>query len=284
MKKIFFALVALVVVGCGKAPVKVKPTILVSVEPHAEMVHQIAGNTVEIISVVPSGVDPHNWEPTIKHMTTLHGAAVWFCVGESFESILLKKLRVSNPELKKIELYQNIKRLPDPSGHCKTCMDNHIWLSPKLDIIQAETIATILADLLPEQKTFFANNLKQLVEKLNALDQELRKDLAPYAGKVLLTTHGAYTYFCNEYGLRQLVIEPVEGKEPKTKDITELSQKIESDRPNIIGVFLQPQHTNKAATQIAKNLKLRTYMVDPYRRHYIKTMEQLKDAVQRANH
>jgi len=259
-----------------------KPKILVTVEPYVEMVHQIAGDKVEILSVIPAGVDPHNWEPTIKDMSKLGNARIWFTIGETFEGTLFKKLHEVTPSLSEVSL-ASVVDLISPEAHahpgCNACYDTHLWLSPKEDIKQSKLILETLIHLMPDESQYFAKNQASLEAKLVKMDQRLTKSLAPYKGKVLVTTHGAYTYFCRDYGIKQLVIEPSSGKEPRSQDITKVVNQIRTEKANIIGIFIQPQHANKAAKKIAALMKFPIYMVDPYEREYLKTMITLQSDI-----
>lgn len=283
MKKLilFFSLIA-IALGCQSniaEPEEVRPLVLVTLEPYVEMCRQIAGDTVEVQAVIPPSVDPHTWEPTIQQVAKLHGAHYWFTIGEVVETSLTKKLKEANPDLIQVALYDGIERLPEPSAHCKHCFDTHMWLSPKAASKQAEIMFRGLAALVPEQEEMYRKNLNALRKELHDLDLACQTALKPFAGKILLTSHGAYTYFCHDYDLKQFVIEPTSGKEPRTKDMTELLDKIKKEKQNIVGVFYQPQHSNKAASLFASKLDLRTYIVDPLAKDYMKTIETLKEII-----
>jgi len=284
MKKFFLFLSTIILIlGCQKKltqnPVTKKPLILVSVEPYVEMVQQIAGNTVDVISIIPSDADPHTWEPTIGQMSRLHNARYWFTIGEPVENSVFKKLKEINPDLEQVSLYKGIQRLLEPSSHCSHCFDTHMWLSPKTASLQADIIYQTLAKHDPKSKNFYNTSLLRLKKQLYQLDAKCRITLKPFANKILLTSHGSYTYFCKDYHLKQYVIEPTSGREPRAKDITQLIKKLKRDQEDIIGVFTQPQHTNKAANLIAKQLNLPLYTIDPLQKNYIQTIENLTKAI-----
>lgn len=283
MKKSILFLTALVLFFACSSPFQFskpkKPVVLVTVEPYVQMVEQIAGDSVDVISVIPPSADPHTWEPTINQISKLHSALYWFTIGEPMEGPLAGKLKESNPNLIQVPLYAGIQRLPEPSAHCAHCLDTHLWLSPRAAWVQAQIIYAALAQDRPDLEPVYRNNLDALKIKLHELDESCKIALAPFDGKILLTSHGAYTYFCHDYGLKQVVIEPTSGKEPRAKDMTRLMEMIKADKPNIIGVFFQPQHANKAASLIATELKLPTFTVDPLAKDYIQTIETLKETI-----
>lgn len=272
MKKCLLLLLCLF--GCSSSPEKkdLRPLVLVSVLPYVELVEAISGGAVNVKCVLPAYVDPHNWEPKHRDLANYETASLWFTIGEGFESPLLKKLKSIQPNLKTVSLAGPVKKLGSSCEHAECGFDTHFWLDPLTDIKQAEVIYNALAEKIPEKGQLFHENLLRLKEKLTTVDRALAKSLEPFRGKILVTSHGAYTYFCNRYGLIQFVIEPQEGKEPRPKDLTYLISNLKKDPNSILGVFTQPQHSNKAAKILAKALNLPLFSVDPYKKTYMETM------------
>ncbi len=274
MKK--YLLLLLCLFGCAKQKEShsEKPLILLSVEPYVSMVEEIAGDSVIAKCVLPAYVDPHNWEPRQRDLTDFEHARIWFTIGEGFESPLLKKLKTVNAKLKAVSLSQNFERLTTCDHHHHGCsgIDTHYWLDPILDIKQAKVICDSLSLLIPEKKDQFEKNYTQLRDKLIKLDEVFQTSLKPLKNKILVTSHGAYTYFCKRYHITQFVIEPDEGKEPRPKDLTHLLADLKTHQSDIIGIFTQPQHSNKAAKILAEVLSVPMYSVDPYKKNYIETM------------
>ena len=275
MKKYLFLLICLL--GCAKAktPSPEKPLILLSIEPYVSMVEEIAGDAVIAKCVLPSYVDPHNWEPKHRDLTNYDSAQIWFTIGEGFESPLLKKLKSINPKLKAVSLSSSLEKLHgcDHHHHHGNCgYDTHFWLDPILDIKQAKIICDTLSELIPEKSAQFEENYLQLKDKLTRIDKAFTTSLKPFKSKILVTSHGAYTYFCHRYNIRQFVIEPNEGKEPRPKDLTLLITDLKTEHTQITGIFTQPQHSNKAAKILAQALSIPMYSVDPYKKNYIETM------------
>lgn len=254
--------------------------ILVSVPPYQEMVKQVAGNRFEVLSVVPTGVDPHQWEPSYKDIGHLDKGFIWFTIGESFEGNLARKLKSANPQLEVVSLADCVKKI---SSSCCSLhalgADTHFWLSPLAAIEQAEIIETTLSRHFPEQSKAFKSNFAALKRQLTLLNEKSALALTPFKGDIIVTSHGAFTYYANAYNLEQLVIEPEDGKEPGTRAIVDLTKKIETMKPQVIGLFLEPQHSNKAAKMLARSLDLPTFMIDPYAENYIQTIEDLTQIV-----
>ena len=258
-----------------------KPLVLVSVAPLAKMLSQIAEETIDIETVIPSHVDPHNWEPTYRDMGSLRDARLWFTVGMSFELPLEKKLMEANPDL---HIYNVNTTLPTLKAdhhahHHGEEFDTHTWLSPTLDISICNFLTKILSELLPDHQTLYEKNAQLLISQLKRLNSSCKQSLEPFSGELLVTTHGAYSYYCQDFGLEQIVIEPSEGKEARMREITSLLKQLKSTKKQIALIVTQPQHTNKAADIIAKNLEKKTFSVDPYAPNYIETIERLTSLI-----
>lgn len=283
MKKYFILLLCLL--GCAhpKEPILTKPLILVSVEPYVAMVEAIAGSEVTARCVLPSYVDPHNWEPKHRDLAQYDDAKIWFTIGEGFESPLLKKLTSINSQLKAISLSASITKLPTCDHHSNCGFDTHFWLDPILDIEQAKIIYETLAKLIPEKASLFRTNYIHLKDQLTTLDKAITDSLRPYQGQIFVTSHGAFTYFCKRYHIRQFVIEPHEGKEPKPQDLTHLIDDLKKERSLVLGICTQPQHSNKASKILAKALDLPIFSIDPYKQNYIETMVLLETHITSAH-
>ncbi|MBM3192918.1 MAG: hypothetical protein FJZ59_01635 [Chlamydiae bacterium] len=291
MKKYLLLLLCLFSCSKPKENLSLTPLILVSVEPYVSMVQEIAGDAVIARCVLPSYVDPHNWEAKHKDLESYDKATLWFTIGEGFESPLLKKLKSINPHIKSIPLFQTFERISSccdhhhdhSHAHNESGFDTHFWLDPILDIKQAKVICDTLSRLIPEKALMFEENYFHLKEKLTHMDETFSKSLKPLRNKILVTSHGAYTYFCKRYNIKQLVIEPSEGKEPRPKDLTLLVNELNKEHSQILGIFTQPQHSNKAAKILANALSVKVYSVDPYKKNYLETMVLLETYLTAAN-
>ena len=76
--------------------------------------------------------------------------------------------------------------------------------------------------------------------------------------------------------IEQFVIEPEEGKEPLPKYLTQLATTLRKEKERILGIFTQPQHSNKAATILSNDLHIPMYEVDPYKKNVFETWMELE--------
>lgn len=255
-----------------------KPLVLVSIAPYAYFTQKIAGDTVQILSVVPPGVNMHVYEPTIHELTVDQQAAIWFRIGEPFEVRVAEVFQQRNPAMRMVELWKGVDLIEgghEGCGHShggEEAKDMHTWMSPKIALAQSQVIAKALSDLMPENAQIYALNFEALQEELNRLDQAIHTLLNPIAGSAILVSHPAYGYFCREYNLIQLSIE-CSGKDPRPKDIERIMQQATELKVRI--VLTQLGYNNKGAELMAEKLHLPIYRVDPYAKDYVKNMHEI---------
>lgn len=253
--------------------------VLVSVAPHEFFVKKIAGDTVSIELMVPTGASAHTYEPTPRQVIQASKADIWFQVGEFFEAQASQAMKYHHPQMVFADLRQGLDLITAAEeGGCSSCcrhgncMDLHIWMSPKMAKIQAETIAHVLTKLYPEFQETYAISLHQFLKELDSLDADIAKMLASAKSKVIMVSHPAYAYFCRDYGLKQISIE-FEGKDPTPQQLTRILQ--EARKSDIGVVFVQKQYSSKGAHLIAHELGAKVVMLDPYSGDYINSMREI---------
>lgn len=260
-----------------------QPHVIVSVAPYRYLVEQIAGDTVAVDLLVPTGASGHTYEPTPKQVLAASSAKIWFRIGESFEPNILRALQAHNPDLVVIDLRDGIDLIYGGDEHGATCQchgkhtaDLHFWLSARLAQIQARAIAAQLIKSFPENEGLYQKNLDRLLAALQHTDQKLSQELTPVKHRVMLVSHPAYAYFCRDYHLQQLSIE-IEGKDPSPQTMNKLLQTVRT--LDIRQIYVQPQYSAKGAELFAKELHARLVHLDPYGENLIETLQMIGKAV-----
>jgi zinc transport system substrate-binding protein len=289
---------SLVVCACRSVtsqPGDGKLRVVVSVTPQAWLVSQIGGEHVEVTTLVHPGESPATYQPTDAEVSRVMAADVYFRIGVPFENgPWFQAIQTSN-QLHIVDARSGITLRPiEAHGHDDEAHDHgshegdhgtearaghghnehqggdvtrkgpgndpHIWLSPRLLKIQAETVARTLRELEPEHAGTFQRNLESLQSKLEAADRAIRKRLEPFRGKAFFVFHPAWGYFADEYGLRQVAIE-IEGKEPSDHELTTLQAKARAEGIKVI--FVQPQISGQSAQAVAETIGARVQTLDP---------------------
>lgn len=254
-------------------------SVIVSVAPYKFFVEKIAGNTVDVIVLVPANASPHSYEPPPKLIMSASQASIWFKIGESFETKAIQALKAYNKKLTLVDLRQGLSLIAAPHHHhedgskcCHGGEDLHIWLSLRMAKIEAETIAKALIERFPENKELYQTNLQKFLVELSDLDQEITRELYPLRGKTVFVSHPAYAYFCRDYGLTQLSIE-FEGREPTPRAMIQLYDKVKT--LGIKTIFIQPQYGAKGAELFARDIGAKIVSLDPYAEDYLRMMRSI---------
>jgi len=262
--------------------------VFVSIAPHAFFVERIAREHADVEVLVPTGQDPHTFEPTPKQVARLTSASVYFRAGMPFEWAMLRKIPAIGEDLEIVDTREGIDLLEirheheDHRGgeeHVEEELDPHVWLSPRLAKVQCETICRTLVRIDPDHAEIYRRNLTKLQGELDALDGRIAKVLAPLKGKTFFVYHPAFGYFASAYGLEQKAVE-TGGKSPGPKHIRHLIDQARAQ--NVRVIFVSPQFSPRTAQSIAEQIGAAVVPMDPLPRDYIANMEAIADKIHRA--
>jgi len=291
---LFVFVLVFAVVSCKKQKPsheesKGKPVVLVSIAPYKTMVEKIAGDTVQVETIVPKGASPHGFEPSPKNVEHLKDAKVWFIMGEGFEQKLTSTIKDYNEDIVIFDLRKNIDLLCqdeefiEHSSH--GCMgheggDVHLWLSPMLMRYQIHHIGHTLQRAFPEHGKMYEENLMTLSKQLAELNEEVKQNMYPFHRRVIVVSHPAFGYFCQDYQCVQIPVE-VEGKDPPMKHIEAILERARKNKAKV--VIAIPQYNNRGAQLIAKRLNLPLVTFDPYAPEYIENVKRLSEIIGRTD-
>ncbi len=265
--------------GCSKAPLKEssrdKPLVLVSIAPYQGFLERIAGDLLEVATIVPQGTSAHTFEPNARQIAEMGRAVVWFRIGEPFEGKILPLLQERNQKLSVLDLRDGVELIESEDLHAHSCsrdhQDRHIWMSPKLASQQATAMGRFLMEKFPDHQETFQRNVEGLVQDLSSLDAEIQTLLHTVKNRVILVSHPAFGYFCRDYDCLQLSVES-EGKDPRPRYLEELVHMAEQKASMAIAI---PQYNNRGAQRIAETLHLPIQVIDPYSSDYFQMMRRL---------
>ena len=251
-----------------------KPVIFVSILPQKYFINRVAGNSFEVKVMVKPGENPAVYEPTIKQLSLLKKADLYFSIGVPFEKVWLPKIKKMYPHLQIIDTSKGIKkRYMDTFSNAKNSSKNpdpHIWLSPNLVKIQATTIAEALSQKYPDKKEYFYNNLNKFTAELDSLHNFINTQFANIKVRKFAVFHPSWGYFADEFSLKQIPIE-IEGKQPTAKQLKTIINILKKE--NIKVIFVQKQFSTKLAAAIASQINGKVIPIDPLSENYIENLK-----------
>ena len=120
----------------------------------------------------------------------------------------------------------------------------------------------------------YLENSARLKEELSQLHEEVKENMEPFYERVIVVSHPAFGYFCQEYMCIQIPVE-IEGKDPAMKHVEEIIHTAQDNEA--ILVIAMPQYNDRGAKLIAKKLKLPLVTFDPYAPQYMENFKELSE-------
>lgn len=233
MKKKLMAVTMIVlgmitIIGCGAkedSNTSGKLRVGVTINPLKEFTEMIGGDKVEVFSIIPNGVDPHDFDPKPKDIENLYNSNIFVYNGLGMEEWLDSVLSTieerdiilvnSSDNVDIIELLEeehSDESVEEHEDHDHGTQDPHIWLSLKEATKQAETIKEALIEKDEVNKEYYEENFQKLKKDFNDTYEEYLEKFKTITNKDFITGHAAFGYLCRDFGLTQNSIADIYGE------------------------------------------------------------------------
>lgn len=278
--------------------------VVASFYPMEFLAEEIGGTHVSVTTLTKPGVEPHDLELSPRQIGSLGDAdyilylkGIQPAVDDAIAQSGAKNT-VDAAELTSLEAHGAEVDSPDHASsdeheeheeHDGAGLDPHIWLDPVKYAEVAEGVGTSLAKADPAHAADYRANTDRLVEKLNTLNTAYETGLKSTTTRTFLTTHSAFGYLAERYGLTQEGIAGVDPEaEPSPARIKDLQHIAEENGATT--VFFETLASDKTAKTLAKDTGLRTDVLDPLEGitdsskgdDYLQVMESNLGALQKA--
>lgn len=272
---VFLLTASIVFSGCTSqsisTPDQAKPQVAVSIVPQASFVKAVAGDMVEVVTMIPPGKSPGNYAPTPQEIEKLSKSSLYFAIGVPVETAsILPKCTELNQSLKVIKMNDEVKAVYPEREFSPGKRDPHIWLSPKRAKVMVEIIARELSQIDPKNKAVYEKNAQEYIGKLGQLDEHIKSSLTNLQTKTFIIYHPAFGYFADDYGLKMVALEK-EGKEATAKDLERVID--EAREQGIKVIFYQAEIDSKQSKAVAEAIGGTTEQVAPLAADYIGNLE-----------
>lgn len=283
--------VAVLLAGCGQNAEKAstaasgeKLKVVATFYPMYEFSKQVAGEHADVVALIPSGVEPHDWEPSAKDMATLQEADVFVYNGivEGWAEQALAS--AANGERVVVEASKGLPLIEgsedehehehadeqaedahageeehEEEGHGP---DPHVWLSPALAQQEVAAIEAALAQADPAHEEDYKRNADGYIAKLKELDQAYKDGLAGAKRKEFVTQHAAFGYLAKEYGLTQV---PIAGLSPEQEPSPgEMAEVVAfAKEREVKTIFFETLVEPKVAKVVADEIGAKTDVLNP---------------------
>ena len=245
----------------GKLNVVVTNSIL------ADMTKNIAGDQINLHSIVPIGQDPHEYEPLPEDVAKASEADLIFYNGinlENGEDGWFSKM-VKNAQKVENQNYfaasDGVEVIYLEGQSAKGKEDPHAWLSLENGIIYAQNIAKQLMAKNPKNKDVYQQNLVAYTQELAALDATAKSRFAaiPADKKLIVTSEGCFKYFSKAYDIPSAYIWEINTEEEGTSQQTrDLVQKLKSG-PTPAALFVESSVDDRPMKTISRETGIPIY-------------------------
>ncbi len=234
-----------------------------------DVVRQVGGDRIDLITLMGTGVDPHTYVATPSDTAAVHDAHLLLLSGAGLEEGLSKILQGSSGTAIEVQLSAGLNLQPAPqesgagpgsSSAPADEMDPHVWLDVQNVILWAATIRDTLSALDPANGTAYQANATTYTAQLQELDRWIMDQVSsiPQEKRRLLTNHLTLGYFARRYGFDLVgAIYPLSpSSEPSAQDIAALEGAIRANGLHVI--FTESTVSPKLADQVAGDTGVKT--------------------------
>jgi zinc transport system substrate-binding protein len=204
-----------------------KITVVASFYPLYEFASKIVGDRAEVSSLVPAGVEPHDWELTAEDVSRGNAADVLIINGAGFErwvNDLEAKFIVNTSEGIEFNYEEeNEAGTTNEHGHEGNGVNPHIWLDPMLAKHQVDKIRDAMTKSDSANADYYNQNAVRFTTELDSLDAFIRSELASCDKLDFIAFHDAFIYFSERYGLMQ---HSIQGVSPEGEILPQTIQQI----------------------------------------------------------
>jgi zinc transport system substrate-binding protein len=249
-----------------------KVSVIASFYPMQFLAQRIGGDHVDVQSLTKPGTEPHDLELSPQQ------------TGQLSDADLVVYLKGLQPAVDEAVAQSDARHVADAStytsqekhgddvhgekGHAHGARsgtsgaDPHIWLDPVRYAQVAKGVGAQLAKADPKHKDTYRKRTRALVDRLGALDKDFRKGLKKREGDTFVTTHSAFGYLAERYGLHE---EGVAGVDPEAEPSgARMRQLHTATRKNKVDtVFFEENASDRTARSLASDLHLKTDVLSP---------------------
>lgn len=226
----------------------------------ADLVRSVGGEDVEVVGLIPYGVDPHMFKPTIADVNRLMRADVVFFNGLGLEGrmadVLRRLERRGTRAVAVAEAIPHVQLLEEDENPGNP--DPHVWFDPRLWSLAAEEVARVLVEMDPVNTDRYLDRLQALKLAYVDLHEWAVGELIAIAPKqrVLITSHDAFQYFGRAYQLEVIGVQGISTVgEAGLSDITRIVDQIRNR--GIPAVFVETSVSPAAVRRISQDSGVR---------------------------
>ena len=278
------AVLALTACGSGSASSSASGSsderlqVLVGLYPYEFVAQRVGGDAVDVVNLTPPGVEPHDVELTPRQVGALAEADL-VLYSRGFSPALDTAVddqagdrAVDVLQLVDVRSYEEgaAEGEGEEHGHGEEGgeedhdhegEDPHVWLDPERLATIARAVAEELGEVAPDSADAFAARADQLAAELTDLDEELRAGLSSCERSAVVTSHDAFGYLTDRYGLEQVAVSLSPDEDPSPRRLAEVAQT--ARERGVTTIFFEELVSPRVAEQLAREVGAEARVLTP---------------------
>ena len=245
------------------APVRAadRPTVVATFSVIADMAANVAGDHVELVTIVGPGGDTELYQPTLADSHAVAGARIVFAndLNDEFEPWLESLLKQARFAGSKVVVSRGAKTITAEEEHAISgrqmmpAIDQHAWLDPKNGVVYVKNITEALARSDPANAADYRARAAAYIKQLLAVDAWMRTEMAavPAAKRRIIASHDSLQYLARACGITLISINGWTNKsEPSAAELARLTRQIAAE--HVHALFLDSITDPRAMERIAQ--------------------------------
>lgn len=237
----------------GAANADERPDVVATSTMIADWTARIGGDEIDLTGLLEPGADPHIYEPVPADSIAFEEAELILYNGYNLEPGLIKMMNAAGVNARKVAVGEVVQPL-DLDYEGRTVPDPHVWGDVQNAIQMVKSIRDELIQLSPEDEEEFTTNTETFVAELERLDQWVTTQVAtiPPEHRQLITTHDAFQYYANAYGLQVTgtLIGISTEEQPSAQTVQKLAESIRSQ--GVPAIFAETTINPRLITTVAE--------------------------------
>ena len=228
-----------------------RPVVLTTFTVLADLARNVAGDRLDVRSIVKEGAEIHGYQPTPSDIQRASGADLVVENGLGLE-LWARRFTAAAGDIPTVTLSDGMEPLLITEDAYAGKPNPHAWMSPKRAMAYVDRLEQAFIALDPDGADVYAANAADYRTQLEQLDQELREDLAsiPKEHRILVSCEGAFSYLANDYGLEEAYLWPVNAESQITPK--RMARLIETVRERgVPSIFCESTVSDKAQREVA---------------------------------
>ena len=239
-------------------------TVVASFYPLYFIAERVAGRYNDVVDLTPPGVEPHEYELTVRQVAEIDNARVGFYEHGVAPSIDQAMDNDSPDHALDVTSVVPLAAPVAGSGveHTSDDKDPHFWQDPTLMAEATRAFASTMAEADPAHAAYYRAQGRRLVRDLGRVDAAYRRTLANCRVDTIVVSHDAFEYLARRYGVDVVPIAGLEpDAEPSLQRLHDLADLIR-DR-GVTTVFFETLASPDLAESLAGDVGARSAVLDP---------------------